>query len=328
MKYKQALLYSTFALLGILLLWLALRGVDFKLLQAEWQKIDNRWLLVLLIPSLLAQVFRVLRWQLLLKQTHENIGFITLYHSLLFGYFVNLGLPRVGEVSRCISLQKLQNIPTLKSLATVVNERIADMLFLVLFVGFAFFIQTDTLKLFWLENIYEPLLKSVFSKLAILIPAFVIAVLVLIFFVRRYKSKWKTSRMANYFYQFYVSLQSILTLKSSSLLLFVLLSCCIWTCYFFTTWLWFFALSGTFSLPFYAAFSIMAVGSIAKTIPIQGGGMGAYHFLVGNLLLSYGLSDVGAQTFALLNHGYQTVFYLLFGGFSAIYLVLKRKNFG
>jgi uncharacterized protein (TIRG00374 family) len=135
MKYKQALLYTAFALLGILLLWLALRGVDFKLLQVEWQKIDNRWLLVLLIPSLLAQVFRVLRWQLLLKQTNENVGFITLYHSLLFGYFVNLGLPRVGEISRCISLQKLQNIPTLKSLATVVNERIADMLFLVLFVG-------------------------------------------------------------------------------------------------------------------------------------------------------------------------------------------------
>jgi len=56
--------------------------------------------------------------------------------------------------------------------------------------------------------------------------------------------------------------------------------------------------------------------------------MGAYHFLVGNLLLSYGLSDVGAQTFALLNHGYQTVFYLLFGGFSALYLFLKRKKFG
>jgi uncharacterized protein (TIRG00374 family) len=52
----------------------------------------------------------------------------------MIGYFANLALPRLGEVTRCTVLAKYERIPFQKSFGTVVAERAFDFItFLVLF---------------------------------------------------------------------------------------------------------------------------------------------------------------------------------------------------
>ena len=57
------------------------------------------------------------------------------FYAVMTGYFINLAIPRGGELSRCVSLNKTDNVPVVKSLGTVVAERIVDLIFMLLLIG-------------------------------------------------------------------------------------------------------------------------------------------------------------------------------------------------
>ncbi len=67
-----------------------------------------------------------------------------------------------------------------------------------------------------------------------------------------------------------------------------------------------------------AGFTIMSVGAIAKSLPIQGGGMGAYHALVSEIMQLFSITGIGAITYAFINHGSQILYNLFFGLLSTI----------
>jgi len=321
----RQLFYWSFLGLGILLFYLAFRNIPLNELKEEIATVRPIYLLLLLIPSWGGQFLRSWRWQLLLG---KKVRYASIYHSLLFGYFVNLAVPRLGEISRSASLESLGGPSFGKNLGTVVLERITDLLFLILVVFLAFFMQTEELRAWMDAEIFRPIdAKLKESTLGIII-GFIVSVALLALFYRIYMliEKKLNERLRNIIAHIKEGLRSLLKLDAKTLLLFILLSGAIWTCYFFTTWLWFQALPAASGASFGMAFTVMVVGSLVKTLPIQGGGMGAYHAVIGGLLSLYGLGALSSSTFALLNHGYQTIFYLLFGGFSAIWIAWKKKK--
>lgn len=321
----RQLIYWSFLGLGILLFYLAFRNIPLKDLEAEIATVRPVYLLLLLIPSWGGQFLRSWRWQLLLG---KNVKFSSIYHSLLFGYFVNLAVPRLGEISRCASLESLGGPSFGKNLGTVVLERVTDLFFLILVVFLAFFMQTEELREWMDTQIFQPIDDRLKESTVAIIIGFIVAVLLLILFYRGYLMIEKNinTRLRKIITQVKEGLRSLLAMNIKTLFLFGLLSTAIWTCYFFTTWLWFQALPAASGASFGMAFTVMVVGSLVKTLPIQGGGMGAYHAVIGGLLVLYGLGALSSTTFALLNHGYQTVFYLLFGGFSTIWIAWKKKK--
>lgn len=317
--------YWGFLVLGVFLFYLAFRNIPIEELKAEIATVRPVYLLLLLIPSWGGQFLRAWRWQLLLG---KEVRYASIYHSLLFGYFVNLAVPRLGEFSRCASVESLGGPSFGKSLGTVVIERITDLFFLVLVSVLAFFMQSTELKNWMDTELINPIderLKE--SSLGIVI-GFIMALVICVFVYKMYMAieKRLNARIRNLIDQVKDGLKSLLRFKPYTIFLFVLLSSAIWVCYFFTTWLWFQALPAASGASFGMAFTVMVVGSLVKTLPIQGGGMGAYHAIIGALLGLYGLGALSSSTFALLNHGYQTVFYLLFGGFSAIWIAWKKKK--
>jgi hypothetical protein len=82
----------------------------------------------------------------------------------------------------------------------------------------------------------------------------------------------------------------------------------IWVCYFFMTYFWFFVFEETSFLGWGSCMSIVSIGTIGRSVPIQGGGMGAYHFLVTHVAMIYGVSEIFGKTLATLIHAGQTVF--------------------
>ncbi len=321
----RRILYWAFWLLGIALFFLAFRNIPFLDLKREIATLRPVYLLLLLIPSWGGQFLRSWRWRLLLG---KETPFFRVYHSLLLGYFVNLALPRVGEISRCAALQSTGGPSFGKALGTVIVERIADLAFLLLVVIIAFYLQGDVWRAWFGERVGKPVYE-LYSQNQAVVFGILLAGLIFLFVLFRLSRNWLNrlgSKAVVWMDQLRQGISSIFSLKILDLLLFVLLSASIWTCYFFTTWLWFLALPAADGASLGVAFTVMVTGSLVKTLPIQGGGAGAYHLVIGELLVLFGLGSLSSRTFALLNHGYQTVFYLLFGGFSALWIAWKRRQ--
>ena len=63
--------------------------------------------------------------------------------AVFIGYFVNLAIPRAGEVSRATVMVNYENIPFQKGFGTIVAERIADLIMMFLIIGITLFFQFD-----------------------------------------------------------------------------------------------------------------------------------------------------------------------------------------
>ena len=63
--------------------------------------------------------------------------------AVLVGYLVNYTIPRAGEASRALVLTNYEGIPFEKSFGTIVAERVAGLLMLVVVVIVTLFLQFD-----------------------------------------------------------------------------------------------------------------------------------------------------------------------------------------
>jgi hypothetical protein len=66
------------------------------------------------------------------------------FWAIAFAYFMNLTIPRSGEVARATSFYKMEKVPFEKSFGTVVLERVIDVLFLGLFFGLTLIFNYET----------------------------------------------------------------------------------------------------------------------------------------------------------------------------------------
>src|SRR5205823_553636 len=88
--------------------------------------------------------------------------------------------------------------------------------------------------------------------------------------------------------------------------MFLLHTVLIWTLYTLSTYFCFYCFDFTSHLGFLAALTAMAFGGVGFVAPIQGG-IGAYHFIVTQTMMLYGLSYDEGLTFATVCHASQTI---------------------
>jgi uncharacterized protein (TIRG00374 family) len=88
----------------------------------------------------------------MLKPLGYEPKFINNTLAVLIGYFVNLAIPRAGEVSRAAVMTNYEGIPFEKGFGTIVAERIADLVMMLIIIAITLFLQFDF--------IYELLIKK------------------------------------------------------------------------------------------------------------------------------------------------------------------------
>ena len=118
-------------------------------------------------------------------------------------------------------------------------------------------------------------------------------------------------------------LLSIRKLRSPGL--FILSTIAIWVMYYFVSYVLFFCIPETSDLGPLAGLTLLVVGAIGMTAPTQGG-IGAYHLLVGNVMVLYGLSQNDGITLATFIHGAQMIFMLITGALAFLYVLTKSKK--
>ncbi len=301
---------------GLLLLWLSFKGTNFSEIKQVLSS-GNYWVMIpVLGVSFLVYFFRIARWRILFKGLQMEAKPKVLFASLATGYLVNFAIPRLGEITRALILKQQQNFPVNSSLSTVVFERIIDLLCLVCIVAAAFLTELGNDNSMF--NSFTAGI-SLLSPKKVVVMAIVLGLIGLIYFaLKRYKTQvgtWVQTIIEKMF--------ELIQMKNKGM--FLLYTIFIWIGFYLMTYLWFFMFDSSSKLTAYDAFLVMVLGVVARTLPIQAGSAGAYHYVVSSALVLLGLNIATGNALAIVIHGFQTLFTLVFG-FSAYLWLLSQKN--
>ena len=328
-KLLTALKYLFLLAIAGVLLWFAFRGISIRNVFSEMLKANFFWVSLSLVFSIVALISRAYRWKLLIESTGYSPPLKKTFYALMVGYFANLAFPRLGEVTRCGSLSKSEIIPFTSLLGTVIVERVIDVISLFICLLLAAIIEYKRLGNFLQDNIIQPIIdkfKQVMGSPIFLIAAILLIaglVFAIIIYIKRVRQKGKESKWVQLMKGLIDGLRSIAKLKRPWL--FIFHSVFIWVLYFFGVYVCFFALPFTSHLGFSAALFLLVAGGLAMSAPVQGG-IGAYHLLVSQGLILYGVSQQDGLAFATLLHTLQTLMVVLFGVASLILLFSGKKN--
>ncbi|MEI8204991.1 MAG: lysylphosphatidylglycerol synthase transmembrane domain-containing protein [Bacteroidota bacterium] len=317
--------------MGILIIWLFVRQLTPKQEQeifASFAKANYWWLIPVLIVWFLSHLFRSIRWNMMLHPMGYSPKLHNTVMAVLIGYFANLALPRLGEVSRCTILTKYENIPFSKSFGTVVTERAFDVLvFIVLFFAILA-TQFDRIHNYVDQRVYKPLsekfnIENLSFHLILFSLIFCIFLIVLYFVFRKKLLKWKLYiKIVEQVRHFFSGLKSIFKLKNP--FLFLLYSALIWICYLLMTWFCFFCFADTSNLSLSPAFDVMVFGAVGFMV-VQGG-IGLYPVIVAETLTLFGVVETTGYALGWLNWSAQTLLFIILGIVSLLILPIINKN--
>ena len=283
-------------------------------MKSHFKTANYFYIYISLIIASLGLASRAYRWKFSIEQMGYESSFYNNLMAVSAGYFMNLGVPRSGEVSRALILKKYSNIPFDKAFGTIVAERVVDTLIFLLFVISAFLIEFDVLKDFILEKI----------------PLQTIEILFGIGFVGFFTALWFWNFSK---WKFILSLKqklaglvegilSIVKMKNKWAFLFH--SFFIWFSYLMMFYITIFALKETNQINFGAVIIAFVFGTFA--IGFTNGGFGVFPVLVGQIFVLYLVPVTAGNSLGWLIWTSQTLFTVLCGGLSFIILPIYNRN--
>ncbi|MDZ7318162.1 MAG: flippase-like domain-containing protein [candidate division KSB1 bacterium] len=282
-------------------LYLAFRQLDFGQMKQAFAQ-ANYWLLLpTLLILFLSHWLRSVRWQILLKPV-QRIPSPTLFSALLVGYAVNDILPaHLGELIRAYLIGRKRQIAASSVLATIVVERIIDVLTLV-------FLMALTLVIYpfpgWVK-------KSGYLMFGFALAIVVFLVLMKLYtdatmkFLRRLVKPFP-HRIADKIEQlsrsFLDGLKPMVSRWDYAHL--IILSLLIWTCYWGVLYLNFytFNLIGNYQLDAVAGLVLLVITTISVVVPSSPGYVGTYHWLCQVSLELFHVPRAVGLTYAIVVH--------------------------
>lgn len=322
--------------IGGVLLYLALRGVDFGTMIAVLREADYRWLVPFVAIVLTSHLLRAWRWQVLLEalpappRASPSVSLRTSFYSIMIGYAVNAVVPRVGEIVRAANLAKREHRPLSGVLGTVLVERMLDTLVvaLTLLSVFVFFFD----RLATIHDVFiAPALAQVGRLPVLLLLGVSLGVVVLVGITWRWVLAQQRGRPEGLWQQ---RIQPVLVAFKAGLLtvvqarrrgVLVGTTVAMWFCYTLMAYLPLVMLGLTelYDLTLLDAYGIMVFGSLSMAVPSPGGA-GSYHYVTRETLVHlFAVAASPAVAYAVITHAVQQLLFVLTG---AVCWVLQGAN--
>jgi uncharacterized protein (TIRG00374 family) len=293
-KILGILQYVVFLGLGLFLVWWSIHKIGDKgWLQFKQALAEAHYLLIIpvAIILLLSHYFRCLRWKLLMEPLGYKPHTFNTYLAVLIGYLANLAVPRLGEVLKCTILGKYEKVPADKLIGTIVVERAIDFITLILVFVLTLLLESHIVGEYaagMVKNIYQNKQGGIsYTRMAAIILSILFIILVLRFILKKYGHITLVEKIKNILAGVWTGLMSVQHMKRRWL--FTFYSLLIWTCYLTGTYVGFLALQQTASVPFNAAFPVLAFASVGMIL--TPGGIGAYAFFVAAVLELYHIPE-------------------------------------
>ena len=294
------------------LIWYLFTIIPPKTLLEYFKNANYWWISLGLFFGILSHLSRAYRWKFMLEPMGYTPRFINSALAVLIGYFVNLAIPRAGEVSRASVMANYENIPFEKGFGTIVAERIADLIMMFLIIGVTLLIQFD----FILQLVKEKLdpVKIIIGLAVCLIGGF--------FFYKyvRKSTKGLGLKIKKFIKSLVEGVTSIFRMKNKWP--FIFHTVFIWAMYVLMFWATIPAIEGL-QVPFGG----ILVGFIAGgfSIAATNGGIGLYPLAVAGAFTLFGVPEEPSTAFGSVMWAAQTTMVILFGGLSFLLLPICNK---
>jgi len=274
------------------------------------------WVALSLFFGILSHFSRAYRWQFILEPIGYKPKFANTIMTVLVAYLLNLLIPRSGEIARATAISKYENIPFEKAFGTIVAERVADVLMLLLIIGVAFFSQAELLS-----NYLFTKSSSAYMQIGGILIAFAILAIIFYRFIKQSTIPFfiKVKEFINGLIEGVISV-----FKMKKKWVFIFHTIFIWAMYVLMFYVVTFALPETSHLPFSAIIVGFVIGGISMAL--TNGGLGIYPISVASVLILYQVELNPARAFGWIMWTAQTLMVLLFGGLSLIFLPIYNRK--
>ncbi|MFC2103766.1 lysylphosphatidylglycerol synthase transmembrane domain-containing protein [Bacteroidota bacterium] len=329
-KIIRAFNFFVFLTIGIILLYLAFKGVDFNTLVNDLKSANYYWVLLSLFFAFIGYVSRAYRWKLLIEPLNYNPPVKNVLYAVMFGYLANLAFPRIGEISRCGALTKSDKIPMDSLIGTVIIERTIDLAVLLLLLFVIFIAKIESFGLFIKENVFIPISKKFISTVDFSIYYWLIIIVVIgstiglfYYFRKRFKRVRIVLKIRRIIRGVISGIKTVTKMRSRKAFLFHTLL--IWLMYFLMTYVVIFSIPATHGLKPIDGLFLLVIGGLGMSAPVQGG-IGAFHWIISSGLTLYGISKTDGLVFATIQHESQVLLVLILGTFSVFALFFKSRR--
>lgn len=305
--------------LAAFFVWLTIRQTDFEVLTNAAHQANYFWFVASMILSIYSYWLRAARWKLLLEPIGYPISVKSGFWAISFAYFMNLTIPRSGEIARATSLYKMEKVPVDKSLGMIILERVIDLFFLGIFFLLALIFNAKAL--FSFISFAD---TSVLGKIGILI-GFLISVFFIVWLIKGRLRKFNFFiKLENFLKGIISGFISVMHLRKRKT--FILYSIGIWLCYFLMTWLVVYAFPKTSDFGLAEGFFLIVAGALGMILPAVGGLGYPYVMSIAfaAIYLSKGqTAEIGKEVgnyFGLMLYFAQIIAIMIFGFLSIYYI--------
>lgn len=329
--FLQFLKILGFLSLGVLLLYFAFRGIAMDELFNTLRRANFWWIGLSLVFAGISFLSRARRWILLIEPLGFRPGFWNTYHALMIGYLSNFALPRLGEVTRCVTLGRREKIPVDSLIGTVIMERVTDLVMLFLILLILLLSWVEKFGAFFGEQVFEPIKQKTVESFGgtiyfwLLVAGAVLAIFFLAFIFRKQLGRFVlVRRIRDVIRGVADGLKTIYKMKRKWE--FILHSVIIWFFYIMMSWVVVFSLEETSGLTFIDGMFLLVIGGLGMAAPVTAG-FGAYHWITSRgLVFVYGFPLELGGAYAILAHESNSFFTILLGAISYAILMLTRQN--
>lgn len=303
--------------LGIFLIWYIYQSFTPEQLaetKRYFSEADYLFVFLAVIINILSHLARAYRWNYILEPMGYHPRLANNFMAISVAYLLNLLIPRSGEVSRAVILDRYEKVPFQKGFGTIISERVVDLFFLLFFTSLALIVEFNTLY----DYIIQSIPSTLFHKLLILGIMGALGILGYILISR--------SKMNNRIKTFLLGLKegvfSIIKMKRKGA--FIFYSVLIWVLYvlgFYATML---ALPQTAVVPFGIVIVAFVTGSF--TLTLTNSGFGSYPFAMAGILSIFGIAKTAGVAFGWIVWISSTASNVLIGVLSLILLPWYNKK--
>ena len=295
-------------LISIVFLYLVFDQIDLRQAGEALQKANYYYLLPATIFLFLSLWFRAYRWGIFFRPL-KVMKLSNLFSVLMVGYMGNTIFPfKLGEILRAHSIGKVENFSKVASFATIVVERMLDLIFLLLLLGIALFFQSF--------DGYGIVKSGGFILFAVVVAGIIFLVFLIVktdktlLFYRRITSVFP-AKLRDKGEKILISLLSgLLVIKKPEYYLAIAISSiAIWLCYIATMIIFIYAFdldekyfNGDFAQITLASITILIMSGLSVSIPASPGYVGTFHLFVMQALIIYNVPNSQAFSFAVILH--------------------------
>jgi uncharacterized protein (TIRG00374 family) len=278
-----------------------------------FKKADYKIVGLSVFLSLLSHISRAFRWNFMLEPLGYKPKLANNFMAVNVAYIMNIFIPKSGEISRAVVINKYEHIPFDKAFGTIISERVIDVLFLFGFTTIALILQYELLYNYIIELIKPSKLYFAAASLFILAISF--------FLFLKFSKSLLSQKLKQFFKGLLEGVLSVLKMKKKGA--FLAHSFVIWGLYLLSFFTALYALEETSGITFSIVIITFVVGSFS--FAFTNSGFGSYPFFVAGILAVFSIPETVGTAIGWIVWTSNIASIIFFGGLSFLILPFYNK---